>query len=39
MMPIGLADDKIRSALQQRQERNQEKEQAAAETAESKFQR
>ena len=39
MVPIGLADDKIGRALQQRQERNQEKEQPATETAESKFQR
>ena len=39
MLPIGLADDKIGRALQQRQERNQEKEQPATETAESKFQR
>ena len=39
MVPIGLADDKIGGALQQRQERNQEKEEPAAETAESKFQR
>jgi hypothetical protein len=39
MLPIGLADDKIGCALQQRQEGNQEKEQPAAETAESKFQR
>jgi hypothetical protein len=39
MVPIGLADDKIGRALQQRQEGNQEKEQPATETAESKFQR
>jgi hypothetical protein len=39
MVSIGLADDKIGGALQQRQERNQEKEEPAAETAESKFQR
>jgi len=39
VVPIGLADDKIGRALQQRQERNQEKEQPATETAESKFQR
>ena len=39
MAPIGLADDKIGRALQQRQEGNQEKEQPATETAESKFQR
>jgi hypothetical protein len=39
MAPIGLADDKIGCALQQSQEGNQEKEQPAAETAESKFQR
>ena len=39
VVPIGLADDKIGGALQQRQERNQEKEQPATETAESKFQR
>ena len=39
MVPIGLADDKIGRALQQRQERNQEEQQPATETAESKFQR
>ena len=39
MVPIGLADDKIGRALQQCQERNQEKEQPATETAESEFQR
>jgi hypothetical protein len=39
MAPIGLPDDKIGRALQQRQERNQEKEEPATETAESKFQR
>ena len=39
MVPIGLADDKIGCALQQCKERNQEKEQPATETAESKFQR
>jgi len=39
MVKIGLAHDKIWSALQQRQERNQEKEQHGTETAESKFQR
>ena len=39
MVPIGLADDKIGRALQQCKERNQEKEQPATETAESKFQR
>jgi hypothetical protein len=39
MVPIGLADDKIGGALQQRQECSQEKEEPAAETAESKFQR
>ena len=39
MVPIGLADDKVGRALQQRQERNQEKEEPATETAESKFQR
>jgi hypothetical protein len=39
MVPIGLADNEIGRALQQRQEGNQEKEQPAAETAESKFQR
>jgi hypothetical protein len=36
---IRLPDDKIGRALQQRQEGNQEKEQPATETAESKFQR
>jgi hypothetical protein len=39
MVSIGLADDKIGGALQQRQEPSQEKEQPATETAESKFQR
>jgi hypothetical protein len=39
MVAIGLADDKIAGALQQRQEGNQEKEEPATETAESKFQR
>jgi len=39
MAPIGLPDDKIGRALQQRQERNQEKKQPATETAKSKFQR
>jgi hypothetical protein len=39
MMPIGLAHDKIGGALQQRQECSQKKEEPAAETAESKFQR
>lgn len=39
MVAIGLADDKIGRALQQRQEGNQEKEEPATETAESKFQR
>jgi hypothetical protein len=39
MVPVGLADDKIGCALQQGKEGNQEKEQPATETAESKFQR
>jgi len=39
MLPISLPDEKIDCALQQRQERNQEKEQPASKTAESKFQR
>jgi hypothetical protein len=39
MLPIGLPDEKVDCALQQRQERNQEKQQPASKTAESKFQR
>jgi hypothetical protein len=39
MLSISLADEKVDCALQQRQERKQEKEQPASETAESKFQR
>ena len=39
MVAIGLADDQVGGALQQGQECNQEKEQPAAETTESKFQR
>ncbi len=39
MVAVGLADDEISGALEQGQERNQEKEQPATETAESKFQR
>jgi hypothetical protein len=39
MLSISLPDEKVDCALQQRQERNQEKEQSASKTAESKFQR
>ena len=39
VLSISLADEKIDCALQQRQERNQEKQQPASKTAESKFQR
>jgi hypothetical protein len=39
MLSISLPDEKVACALQQRQERNQEKEQPASKTAESKFQR
>jgi hypothetical protein len=39
MLPISLPDEKVDCALQQRQERNQEKQQPASKTAESKFQR
>jgi len=39
MLSISLPDQKVDCALQQRQERNQEKQQAASKTAESKFQR
>jgi hypothetical protein len=39
MLSIRLPDEKVNCALQQRQERNQEKEQTASKTAESKFQR
>jgi hypothetical protein len=39
MLSIRLPDEKVNCALQQRQERNQEKEQPASKTAESKFQR
>ena len=39
MLSISLPDEKVDCALQQRQERDQEKEQPASETAESKFQR
>ncbi|HEY4283195.1 MAG TPA: hypothetical protein VGM62_09025, partial [Chthoniobacterales bacterium] len=39
MLSISLSDEKVNCALQQRQERNKEKEQTASETAESKFQR
>ena len=39
MLSISLPDEKVDCALQQRQERNQEKEQPASKTAESKFQR
>ena len=39
MLSISLPDEKVACALQQRQERNQEKQQPASKTAESKFQR
>jgi hypothetical protein len=39
MLSISLPDQKVDCALQQRQERNQEKQQPASKTAESKFQR
>jgi hypothetical protein len=39
MLSISLSDEKVNCALQQRQERNQEKQQPASKTAESKFQR
>ena len=39
MLSISLPDEKVACALQQRQERNQEKQQPAPKTAESKFQR
>jgi hypothetical protein len=39
MLSISLSDKKVDCALQQRQERNQEKQQPASKTAESKFQR
>jgi hypothetical protein len=39
MLSISLPDQKVACALQQRQERNQEKQQTASKTAESKFQR
>jgi hypothetical protein len=39
MLSISLPDEKVDCALQQRQEPNQEKEQSASKTAESKFQR
>ena len=39
MLSISLPDEKIDCALQQRQERNQEKQQPTSKTAESKFQR
>ena len=39
MLSISLPDEKIDCALQQCQERNQEKQQPASKTAESKFQR
>jgi len=39
MLSISLADEEVDCALQQRQERKQEKEQPASKTAESKFQR
>jgi hypothetical protein len=39
MLSISLPDQKVDRALQQRQERNQEKQQPAPKTTESKFQR
>ena len=39
MLSISLPDEEVGCALQQRQERNQEKEQPASKTAEPKFQR
>ena len=39
ILSISLPDEKVACALQQRQERNQEKQQPASKTAESKFQR
>ena len=39
MLSISLPDEKVDCALQQRQERNQEKQQPTSKTAESKFQR
>jgi hypothetical protein len=39
MLSISLPDEKVDCALQQGQECNQEKEQPASKTAESKFQR
>ena len=39
MLSISLPDEKVACALQQRQERNPEKQQPASKTAESKFQR
>jgi hypothetical protein len=38
MLSISLPDEKVDCALQQRQERDQEEEQPASKTAESKFQ-
>jgi hypothetical protein len=38
VLSISLADEKVECALQQCQERNQEKQQPASKTAESKFQ-
>ena len=39
MLSISLPNEKVDCALQQRQERNQEKKQPTSKTAESKFQR
>jgi hypothetical protein len=39
MFPVGVPDQKISRRLQERQQRDKEKEQPAAETAESKVQR
>ena len=39
VLPIRASNDEIGRALEQRQKRDQEKKQAAAETAKSKFQR
>ena len=39
MLSISLPDEKVDCALQERQQRNQEKQQPASKTAESKFQR
>jgi hypothetical protein len=39
MLSISLPDEQVDCALQQRQERNEEKQQPASKTAELKFQR